>query len=241
MPASLIHPQKPVPTRRWTLRVLALAGLAALLLTVVFVNRADAHGTAISPMSRQYSCWQRWGSDFQDPAMQTDDPMCWQAWQANPNAMWNWNGLYQNGLAGNYQGSIPDGELCSGGHAGGGIYNALDTTGDWTATPLSTDFTFVNVDEAEHGAVYYRIYISKNSYDPTTQPLGWDDLDLVTETGSYAPGEGDPAPAPLTGVTVSFPVDASSYGYTGRHVVFMIWEAAHMDQAFFACSDVTFG
>jgi hypothetical protein len=24
-----------------------------------------------------------------------------QAWQDNPNAMWNWNGLYRNGAGGN--------------------------------------------------------------------------------------------------------------------------------------------
>ncbi len=29
--------------------------------------------------------------------MVTEDPMCYQAWQADPNAMWNWNGLYREG------------------------------------------------------------------------------------------------------------------------------------------------
>jgi len=223
----------------WPRRLLVFAGLVVLLLTVVFVGRAWGHGTAISPMSRQYSCWKRWGSDFQNPAMQTQDPMCAQAWQANSNAMWNWNGLYQNDLAGQFETKIPDGELCSGGHTSDGRYAALDTPGAWQATPLSTSFTFVNVDEAEHGAVYYRIYVSKQGYDPTTQPLGWDDLQLAVQTGSYAPGQGDPVTDPaLTGVTVSIPVSVP--GMTGRHIVFMIWQAAHMDQTFFACSDVTF-
>ena len=48
--------------------------------------------------------------------------MCWQAWQANPNAMWNWNGLFREGVAGNHQAAIPDGQLCSAGHTQGGRY-----------------------------------------------------------------------------------------------------------------------
>ena len=35
--------------------------------------------------------------------------MCWQAWQADTQAMWNWNSLYREGVAGNHQGAIPDG------------------------------------------------------------------------------------------------------------------------------------
>lgn len=230
------------PPRRRSLSVAALASCAVAVLVAAFGLSAPAaaHGTAITPASRQFSCWQRWGDDFQDPAMQTEDPMCWQAWQADPNAMWNWNGLYRNGLAGDFEGSIPDGQLCSGGLAAAGRYAALDEPGDWHATQLSTDFTFVNVDEARHGADFYRIYVSKQGYDPTSRPLGWDDLQLAVETGPYAPGEGDPVTDPaLTGVTVSIPVSVP--GLTGRHIVFMIWQAAHMDQAFFSCSDVDFG
>jgi chitin-binding protein len=29
-------------------------------------------------------------------------------------------------------------------------------------------------------------------------------------------------------------------GRTGRHVVFTIWQASHMDQAYYICSDVNF-
>ncbi len=71
---------------------------ATLLATVALVDTADAHGSAIGPASRNYGCWKRWGGDFQNPEMKTKDPMCWQAWQADTNAMWNWNGLYREGV-----------------------------------------------------------------------------------------------------------------------------------------------
>ena len=109
---------------------LIAALVAALSVTVLSpASPASAHGNVINPPSRNYGCWQRWGSDFQNPRMATEDPMCWQAWQADPNAMWNWNGLFREGVAGNHQGAIPDGQLCSGGRTQSGRYNALDAVG----------------------------------------------------------------------------------------------------------------
>ena len=101
-------------------RTLVVAVGALALLATAFVAPASAHGSTIDPMSRNYGCWKRWGSDFQNPAMQTQDPMCWQAWQADATAMWNWNGLYREGVAGQHETAIPDGQLCSGGRTESG-------------------------------------------------------------------------------------------------------------------------
>ncbi|GAA2101980.1 hypothetical protein [Actinomadura alba] len=38
-------------------------------------------------------CRLRWGNDHLNPNMQQEDPMCRQAWQDNPDAMWNWRDL----------------------------------------------------------------------------------------------------------------------------------------------------
>jgi len=115
--------------------------VATLAAVVLPASPASAHGNVTGPASRNYGCWERWGSKFQDPTMQTQDPMCWQAWQDNPNAMWNWNGLYREGVAGNHQAAIPDGQLCSAGHTSAGRYNAMDVPGDWKATSVSTNFS----------------------------------------------------------------------------------------------------
>ncbi|WP_026931665.1 lytic polysaccharide monooxygenase auxiliary activity family 9 protein [Glycomyces tenuis] len=221
--------------RRRTAVILAavIAAAAAAASALFFAPSSDAHGTAIGPPSRNYSCWERWGHDFQNPDMATEDPMCWQAWQADPNAMWNWNGNYLEQVGGDHEGAIPDGQLCS---SGQDRYAALDAPGRWQTTPVDQDFTFTNHDQADHGADYYRIYVTEQGFDPTTQALGWDDLELVAETGVIAPGEGEPSDTVGTLVNI----DVSAPGRTGHHIVYMIWQASHFDQSFYSCSDVYF-
>lgn len=59
--------------------------------------------------------------------------MCWQAWQHDTNAMWNWNGLYREQVGGNHQGVIPDGQFCSGGRTGGTPLRGVGRA--WTVDP----------------------------------------------------------------------------------------------------------
>ncbi|GAB3658604.1 lytic polysaccharide monooxygenase auxiliary activity family 9 protein [Glycomyces tarimensis] len=212
---------------------LAAALAAAASAALFFAPASDAHGTAIGPASRNYSCWERWGSDFQNPAMADQDPMCWQAWQYDTNAMWNWNGNYLEQVGGDHEGAIADGELCS---SGQDRYAALDVPGPWHTTTVDQHFTFTNHDQANHGADYYRIYVTRPGFDPTTERLGWDDLELRAQTGRVAPGEGEPA---ATGGTL-VNIDVSAPGRTGHHIVYMIWQASHFDQSFYSCSDVNF-
>lgn len=232
--SAFVHPARPLAHR-----ALAVVSVALLLLTTFLADVASAHGSVINPSSRNYGCWQRWGSDFQNPRMATEDPMCWQAWQADPNAMWNWNGLYREGVAGNHQGAIPDGQLCSGGRTGGPRYAALDNPGAWRATSLPNSFTLTMHDQARHGADYIRVYVSRPGYDPLTQRLSWSNLELVRDTGRILPGVGQPSGDPaLNGVSISTAVSAP--GRTGRHVVYTIWQASHSDQSYYICSDVIF-
>src|SRR6185312_16513214 len=119
----------------------AIIALAAALLTMFTPTPASSHGTTIDPSSRNYGCWSRWGNQFQNPAMQTQDPMCWQAWQTDTNAMWNWNFLAREGVQGNHQGAIPNGQLCSAGRTGDGRYRAMDNIGNWQAKNVSRNFT----------------------------------------------------------------------------------------------------
>jgi predicted carbohydrate-binding protein with CBM5 and CBM33 domain len=207
-----------------TVTVLAATGC---LLAGALSGVASAHGSATDPPSRNYGCWNRWGSDFQNPAMATQDPMCWQAWQANPNAMWNWNGLYRENVRGNHQAAIPDGQLCSAGHTESGRYDALDTVGPWQTVNKGRRFTLTITDQARHGADYLRVYLTKQGFDPSRQALGWGNLDLVSEAGRIAPaGE--------------YRIDVDAGARTGRHVVYTVWQASHMDQSYYFCSDVVF-
>ncbi|MEV0392275.1 lytic polysaccharide monooxygenase auxiliary activity family 9 protein [Polymorphospora rubra] len=221
---------------RLALGGLAVAVTAVLLLVTALANSASAHGSIVDPASRNYGCWQRWGSDFQNPRMATEDPMCWQAWQADPNAMWNWNGLYRDGAGGNHQAAVPDGQLCSGGRTQSPRYNALDTVGAWRSTPIANNFRVRLLDHASHGADYIRVYVTKQGFDPLTQPLGWGNLELVGQIGNTPAAQWTQE---ATGVSIQ--VAGSAPGRTGRHIVYTIWQASHMDQSYYLCSDVTFG
>jgi lytic cellulose monooxygenase (C4-dehydrogenating) len=218
----------PVNSSRTALsRVLTVLTATGLLLAGVLTGVADAHGSATDPPSRNYGCWQRWGSDFQNPTMATKDPMCWQAWQADSNAMWNWNGLYRENVGGKHQAVIPDGTLCSGGRTQSPRYNSLDAVGAWQAATKSKQFTLTVTDQARHGADYLLVYITKQGFDPTRQALGWGNLELVTTTGKYAPAG-------------QYQVAVNAGNRTGRHIVYTIWQASHLDQSYYFCSDVIF-
>ncbi|MFI5938182.1 lytic polysaccharide monooxygenase [Actinoplanes sp. NPDC051494] len=227
------------PILRVRLAVSAVVGvLAATLIAVALPSTpAAAHGNVTGPASRNFGCYERWGSDFQNPAMATQDPMCWQAWQADPNAMWNWNGLFREGVAGNHQAAIPDGQLCSAGHTQSGRYNAMDTVGDWKATSVGNSFNVRLFDGALHGADYVRVYVTKPSYNPVTTALKWSDLDLVSQIGNTPAAQWTPVAS--GGVQVDIPVALS--GRTGRAMVYTIWQASHLDQSYYFCSDIAFG
>jgi lytic cellulose monooxygenase (C4-dehydrogenating) len=204
--------------------ILALV-IGALACLFVWTPTASAHGTIVDPASRAYHCWQAWGNDHLNPAMQQQDPMCWQAFQANPDTMWNWMSALRDGLGGNFQGATPDGQLCSNGLARN---DSLNNPGQWKTTTIGNDFTMHLFDQASHGADFFRVYVSKNGFDPTTQRLGWGNLDFITQTGRFPPAN-----------DITFNVQTS--GYTGHHIVFTIWQASHLDQTYMWCSDVNFG
>jgi lytic cellulose monooxygenase (C4-dehydrogenating) len=205
-------------------RILAVvAGVLACL--VVWTPTASAHGTIVDPASRAYHCWQAWGNNHMNPAMQQQDPMCWQAFQANPDTMWNWMSALRDGLAGNFQARTPDGQLCSNGLTRN---NSLNNPGQWKTTTVGNNFTMHLYDQATHGADYFRVYVSKNGFNPVTQQLGWGNLDFITQTGRFPPAR-----------DITFNIQTS--GYRGHHIVFTIWQASHLDQTYMWCSDVNFG
>ena len=90
------------PTGRRLLQAfLMLFAVVAGALT--FSGTAQAHGSVVGPASRAYHCWEEWGNDHMNPAMAQEDPMCWQAYQANPNTMWNWMSMLHEVLVGQFE------------------------------------------------------------------------------------------------------------------------------------------
>nr|MDT0659296.1 lytic polysaccharide monooxygenase [Micromonospora sp. DSM 115978] len=212
---------RPRSTVRQSLRV--LVPLVALVVGMLpFTGAAQAHGTIINPMSRAYQCWKTWGNQHMNPAMQTQDPMCYRAFQANPDTMWNWMSALRDGLGGQFQSRTPDGQLCSNALSRN---DTLNQAGAWKTTNVSRNFTVQLYDQASHGADFFRAYVTRQGFNPATQRVGWGNLELVATTGRYAPAQ-----------NISFNVSAA--GRSGPHVLFVIWQASHMDQAYMWCSDI---
>ena len=211
---------------RWALPIPIVA--AMVLAAVGLAAPATAHGSVTDPPTRNYGCLERWGDDHLNPAMAELDPMCWAAFQAEPSAMWNWNGLYRENVGGRHEQVIPNGQLCSGGLTENGRYAAMDTPGPWTAKQVPDRFTLTLTDGANHGADYLRIYVSEPGFDPLTQALGWDDITLVKQTGAYPPQS-------------PYVTDVDLSGRSGRAVLFTIWQASHLDQPYYLCSDIIIG
>jgi len=219
MPPTMSDQSRSVIRKPLGALAVALTMLAGLLIAP---GSAQAHGTIVNPRSRAYQCWQDWGHRHMDPSMQSQDPMCYQAFQANPDTMWNWMSALRDGLAGQYQARTPDGQLCSNALSRN---DSLNRPGNWKATNVGRSFTVQLYDQASHGADYFIVYVTKQGFDPTTQRLGWGNLDHVVTTGRYAPAQ-----------NISFNISVGNK--SGRHILFVIWKASHMDQTYMWCSDI---
>ncbi|MGS2614484.1 lytic polysaccharide monooxygenase auxiliary activity family 9 protein [Micromonospora sp. LZ34] len=215
--------------------LLAVAAAAVLLLTTALANPVSAHGSVVDPASRNYGCWQRWAATSRIPGWPPRIRCAGRPGRANPNAMWNWNGLFREGVAGNHQAAIPNGQLCSAGHTEGGRYNALDAVGAWKTAPVANSFRVRLYDQASHGADYIRVYVTRQGFNALTEPLGWDDLELAGQIGNTPASQWKPE---TNGVSIEIPANAP--GRTGRHIVYTIWQASHLDQSYYLCSDVDF-
>lgn len=202
------------------------------------VGEASAHGTASDPPARAYQCHVTSNNDLNSPGLTQRDPMCAMLLKESPDAVYNWNGIYQNGVAGKHETAVPDGTLCSGGNAEGGKFKLLDTPGKWVAAKKPAKFTLSLLDTAVHGYDYMRIYVTKQGFDPATQKLTWADLVLSGGSETKTPASAYPGQTP-EGPVATFDVDAGA-GRSGPAVVFVVWQASHMDQTFYLCSDVTF-
>jgi predicted carbohydrate-binding protein with CBM5 and CBM33 domain len=219
-------------TLRSTLRrVTTVFVVAGVLLATVPATVAQAHGGATDPISRVIGCNNRWSSNYWNPAMKTEDPMCYQAFQADGTALYNPGGNFREGISPNYRAAVPDGQLCSGGRSYNGRYAAFDNPGAWRTTTKPRQFRLTVTDSANHGAARLYVYITKQGFDPLTQRLSWDSIELVTTTTSVQLGQ--------TGLSY-YVADVNAGTRTGRHVVYTIWQGHWVNQTYFSCSDVVF-
>lgn len=77
----------------------------------------------------------------------------------------------------------------------------------------------------------FKVYVTKADYDPS-QPLAWDDLDLQNPVASAT----DPA---ASGGFYTF--SGTLPQRSGKQLLYAIWQRSDSPEAFYSCSDITYG
>ncbi|WP_043681334.1 lytic polysaccharide monooxygenase auxiliary activity family 9 protein [Streptomyces xylophagus] len=211
-----------MPARRKAAAV-AVLGMTPLALTALAAAPAAAHGSMGDPVSRVAQCYAEGPENPKSAA-------CKAAVAAGgTQALYDWNGIRIGDANGQHQTLIPDGKLCS---ANSEEFKGLDLArADWPATSVSSgSYTFKYRVTAPHKGTF-KVYITKSGYDPS-QPLAWADLDLehpvATSTDPVASGGF---------YTFSGNLPARS----GKQLLYAIWQRSDSPEAFYSCSDVSFG
>ncbi|NUS30627.1 MAG: lytic polysaccharide monooxygenase [Streptomyces sp.] len=211
-----------MPARR-TAAIVAALGLTPLALTALAAAPASAHGTLGDPVSRVAQCY------AEGPESPKSDACKAAVAAGGTQALYDWNGVRIGDANGQHQALIPDGKLCS---ANADEFKGLDLArADWPATSVSSgSYTFKYRVTAPHKGTF-KVYVTQEGYDPT-QPLAWDDLDLAHPVA-----------------TATDPVAANGY-YTfsgtlpersGAQLLYAVWQRSDSPEAFYSCSDVTYG
>ncbi|PWI19479.1 chitin-binding protein [Streptomyces sp. Act143] len=217
-----------MPARRTAATVAAL-GLTPLALTALAAAPASAHGTLGDPVSRVAQCYAEGPESPKSDACKAVIAAGGTPSGGGTQALYDWNGVRIGDANGQHQTLIPDGRLCS---ANSDEFKGLDLArADWPATSVrSGPYTFKYRVTAPHKGTF-KVYLTKEGYDPT-QPLAWDDLDLDHPVA-----------------TATDPVATNGY-YTfagtlpersGAQLLYAIWQRSDSPEAFYSCSDVTYG
>ncbi|MFI7150241.1 lytic polysaccharide monooxygenase [Nonomuraea sp. NPDC050022] len=203
-------------------KALAAATLTAATL-LVLTGVADAHGTMNNPPSRTLVC-------YNENPESPKSAACKKAVElGGTQPLYDWNEVNLANAAGRHRELIPDGKLCS---AGRDKYRGFDQArADWPATSMSSGaaFTFRYRSTAPHKGSF-ELYVTKDGYDPS-KPLKWSDLESKPFLTQRDPALTDGA----------YNLQGKLPAKQGRHLIYSIWQRSDSPEAFYSCSDVTFG
>ncbi|MEU6539890.1 lytic polysaccharide monooxygenase [Streptomyces sp. NPDC047000] len=213
-----------MPARRLkTAAVITAAGVAPLVLTALAAVPAAAHGTMGDPVSRVAQCYAEGPENPRSAACKAVVAA------GGTQALYDWNGIRIGDANGQHQALIPDGRLCS---ANNDEFKGLDLARtDWPATAVNSgSYTFRYRVTAPHKGTF-TVYLTKSGYDPS-KPLAWADLDLAHPVATAT----DPVAA---GGFYTF--SGTLPERSGKQLLYAIWQRSDSPEAFYSCSDVTFG
>ncbi|MEU1531066.1 lytic polysaccharide monooxygenase auxiliary activity family 9 protein [Streptomyces fagopyri] len=202
---------------------LAAVGVAPLALTALAAVPASAHGSMGDPVSRVFQCYAEGPESPRSAA-------CEAAVAAGgTQALYDWNGIRIGDANGRHQQVVPDGKLCS---AGNDEFKGLDLArADWPATAVNAGaYIFRYRVTAPHKGTF-NVYLTKDGYDPS-KPLAWGDLDLTHPVATKT----DP-----TATNGYYTFSGTLPKRSGKQLLYAVWQRSDSPEAFYSCSDVTFG
>lgn len=210
-----------MPARRKA--VVVALGAPPLALTALAAAPASAHGTMGDPVSRVSQCYAEGPESPKSAACRAAVAT------GGTQALYDWNGIRIGDANGQHRRLIPDGKLCS---ADNEEFKGLDLPrADWPATRVSAgSYTFEYRVTAPHKGTF-KVYVTKAGYDPAHSPA-WSDLDLdhpvATATDPVASGG-------------FYTFSGTLPERSGKQLLYAIWQRSDSPEAFYSCSDVTFG
>ncbi|OEU98460.1 chitin-binding protein [Streptomyces qinglanensis] len=207
---------------RRTAAGIAALGAAPLALVLATAASTAAHGSMADPVSRVSAC-------FAEGPESPRSAACKAAVAASgTQAFYDWNEVNIPDAAGRHRQIIPDGKLCS---AGRDKYKGLDLPRtDWPATAMKAGpHTFRYRATAPHKGTF-ELYLTKDGYDPS-KPLTWSDLEPEPFAKATDPALEDGG----------YVIEGTVPKRSGRQLVYSIWQRSDSPEAFYSCSDVTFG
>lgn len=210
--------------------------VALIATNLAVIGSVSAHGWAEFPPSRTEVC-DRDGGYWQNKIPNAACQALWDKSNAFPFTQKNENAAltadYNNIEAVKKQ--VIDGLLCAGGDQ---KKAGLDIPhNEWQQTEVIVDangeFDFKWVATATHNPSFWQFYITKPNYDKS-QPLTWDDLELVDEVGNVEPTEATPYD------TYNFKVKLPTDRMGEKVVLFSRWQRIDpAGEGFYNCSDIT--
>lgn len=201
----------------------ALTATAAAAVVSLTPTAASAHGAVFNPVSRVAACY---AEGPETPKSQVCKDL---VADSGTQPLYDWNEVNIANADGQHKALIPDGKLCSANRA---KYRALDwARTDWPATAVAPGtFGFRIRATAAHSGTM-TMYLTKQGFDPT-QPLKWSDLDTAP-VAVYQ--------TTRTATDGYYAFNGTLPARSGRHIVYMVWQRNDSPEAFYSCSDVTFG
>ncbi len=221
---------------------IAVLALSAFLSIGVAPMPAGAHGQPIDGLeSRNSYCTQT----ASRPYLNKENPACAQAYQGPEGDQPGYDPFESNqanGSSFNANGQVaplvkeivPDGQLCGAGRDKYAGFNTPTSAWPYRAYEPGTSILYRYTAWAHHPG-QIDLYVSKPGFDPTTEALGWDDLEaqpLATISTNAVNGQSSEYNSPTYEQQITLP------DRTGRMLVASIWRRSDSPEVFYYCSDL---